>query len=215
MVTPESVKVPSPAELRRRRASKNRARIVTAAADLFATEGYSGTTMDAVAVAADMSVQSVYFNFGNKANLLQAAFDLAALTPTGTPPALTDWYRAALAQPDADLALGALIAGTGEILKRTGPLALAAAAAAPGDLAAAEVHERNERLRLMACNDLARAVTAKRPLRDGVTKKQASDIIYGLLSPQLHSLMTGSRSWTYDHFVAWVTQTIREALWGY
>ena len=188
--------------------------MITAAADLFATVGYSGTTMDAVAAASGMSVQSVYYNFGNKATLLQAAFDHAALTETGTPPPLTDWYQAATAEPDADVALAALIVGTGEILAGTGPLTLAAAAAAPGDPAAADVHERNEGLRMMACKDLVQAVTVKRPLRHGITLEKAGDIVFGLLSPQLHYLLTGTRHWSYDDFIAWVTQTIREALWA-
>src|SRR5690349_24975036 len=55
----------------------NRRAVTDAAARLFATAGYAGTTMEAVAQASGMSVQGVYFAFQTKANLLMAAIDAA------------------------------------------------------------------------------------------------------------------------------------------
>jgi AcrR family transcriptional regulator len=59
--------------LREEQAARTRRRIVEAAAELFSTNGYGGTTMNEVARAADVSVESVHAA-GPKASLLLEAF---------------------------------------------------------------------------------------------------------------------------------------------
>jgi AcrR family transcriptional regulator len=209
------VNPPSPALARRRaKVVENRVRMIRAAADLFAAAGFAGTTMEAVAAASGMSVQSVYFSFHTKANLLQAAFDQAALGEfEATPPPLTDWYRAAVAEADADEALSGFMAGNCAILALTAPLTLAAAAAATSDAAVADVHERNENLRLQVLADVTTHLAAKRPLRDGVSMTRAVDIVFALVSAQLYVLLT-SRGWTPADYESWATGVIRRELWG-
>jgi AcrR family transcriptional regulator len=59
--------------LREEQAARTRHRIIEAAADLFSTRGFGGTTMTAIARAADVSVESVHAT-GAKATLLLEAF---------------------------------------------------------------------------------------------------------------------------------------------
>ena len=94
--------------------------MVRSATDLFTRLGYAGTTMEGVAAGAGMSVQSVYFAFHTKANLLQAAIDAATPEPDPRP-----------METDPDRALTELVDATCRLLESTGPLALAAAAAGP------------------------------------------------------------------------------------
>ncbi|MFT4212988.1 MAG: helix-turn-helix domain-containing protein [Microbacterium sp.] len=58
------------------RAAATRAAIIEAAGELFATGGYAGTTMKAIAERAGVSVESVYLA-GSKASLLSAALTVA------------------------------------------------------------------------------------------------------------------------------------------
>src|SRR5215218_6474711 len=109
----------------------NRRAMTDAATELFASEGYAGTTMEAVAQASGMSVQGVYFTFQTKANLLQAAVEAAE----SARPERTD-------EPDPDLLLGRLVGDAADGLDATGALALAVASAPPADRAAGEVHLR-------------------------------------------------------------------------
>jgi AcrR family transcriptional regulator len=177
--------------------------MVDAASALFASVGYAGTTMEAVAADSGMSVQGVYFAFHAKANLLQAALDQA----TPAPPART-------AETDPDRCLATLVEGTCLALERTGALALAAAAAAPGDPAAAEVHRAAEASRARAATDLVHRTRALRPLATGVTARRVADVVFGLLSPQLHALMVRDRGWTTKRYAGWATDAIGRALWG-
>lgn len=85
-------------ELRQQQAAATRERVVQAAAELFATKGYAGTTMPAIARRARVSTETVQ-NHGPKVQLLRAAI---AATSFGGPPG----------GPVADTALGQqLVAG--------------------------------------------------------------------------------------------------------
>jgi hypothetical protein len=41
-----------------------------------------------------------------------------------------------------------------------------------------------------------------------------SDVVYGLLSPQLHALMVHERGWSPKRYAGWATDAIGRALWG-
>jgi len=61
---------------RRSMAGENRAAVFAAAADLFATRGWAGTSMRDVAKAARVSVETVYSLAGGKSDLLLATIDI-------------------------------------------------------------------------------------------------------------------------------------------
>ena len=177
--------------------------MVRASTELFTTLGYAGTTMEGVAAGAGVSVQSVYFAFHTKANLLQAAIDAATPEPDPRP-----------TETDPDRALAELVDEACRLLGTTGPLALTAAAAGPRDAAADEVLRRYESARSKAASDLVARLRSRRPLAIGVTSRRASDVVYGLLSPQLHTLLVHDRGWSPKRYAGWATDAIGRALWG-
>jgi len=177
--------------------------MVRSATDLFTRVGYAGTTMEGVAAGAGMSVQSVYFAFHTKANLLQAAIDAAEPEPGPR-----------RVETDPDRALAELVDEACRFLGTTGPLALAAAAAGPRDAAAEEVLRRFETARSKAAADLVVRLRNMRPLAIGVTTRRVSDVVYGLLSPQLYALMVHERGWSPKRYAGWATDAIGRALWG-
>jgi AcrR family transcriptional regulator len=181
--------------------------MVSAATALFTSSGFAGTTMEDGAKASSMSVQSVYFAFHHKAALLQAALDaaVAALPPSGVPTSVAG---------DPEGTLAALVEHACAGLTTTGPLALAAAAGAPGDPGVAEVLARVERRRSEAATALVQRLRTERPLARGVTPRRVSDVVYGVLSPELHELLVGRRGWTRRRFAGWAAGTIARALWG-
>jgi AcrR family transcriptional regulator len=174
-----------------------------AAIRLFTASGYAGTTMEAVARESGMSVQGVYFAFRTKANLLEAAHE-AAVPDRARPTATTD--------PDQALLL--LVEDACQVLDRTGPLSLAIASAAPGDRAAAEVHERLEDQRSRRAGALVHQLRALRALAPGVTVRRSSDVVFALLSPQLHAVLVHDRGWPTKRYSGWAAEAIARALWG-
>ena len=63
---------------KRRRKGDTRERIIRNAARLFANHGYAATSIDAICEASGVLPSSVYWEFGNKAGVLQAALEDSA-----------------------------------------------------------------------------------------------------------------------------------------
>src|SRR6516162_974624 len=59
----------------RRDKTRNRAKVLAAAADLFATHGVESTTIDDIATRAGVGVGTIYRGFGDKGGLVAAILD--------------------------------------------------------------------------------------------------------------------------------------------
>jgi AcrR family transcriptional regulator len=66
-------------ERRARQAAETRAEVVQAAIALFAERGWAGTTLNAVADAAGVAVETIYGGFRSKKGLLRAAMEAAVV----------------------------------------------------------------------------------------------------------------------------------------
>ena len=120
-------------ELRQQQAEQTRSRILAAAAELFAADGYSGTTLAKIAAAAGVSVETVQ-GHGPKAALLTAAAEYAAFGVTGEDNILNlDVGRKLLAIDDREEALDFLAAAQADIHQRTARLVQTLSAAASSD----------------------------------------------------------------------------------
>lgn len=59
---------------------ETRRRIITAASELFAEQGYTGTSMDQIAEAAGVSKGTIFYNYKNKSDLFEQLIRAAVLT---------------------------------------------------------------------------------------------------------------------------------------
>src|SRR3954467_6174215 len=199
-----SVKPPS--RNRRGRAFQTRGKILRAADAEFRANGYFATPMTAVAQRAGVAVQTVYFVFHTKAELLSAAFDAAVLgEENATPPEQTEWWRAIASAPDAHAALATFLTGNGEILRRAAPLAEVVRAAAPSDPEAAPIHNHHEQLRADAYRRAVELIRARGPLRPGVDVDQATDVLLTLAGPATYLAFARDRNWPHSRFMTWTS----------
>ncbi len=82
---------------RREQARSTRLKIVQAAHAVFVDRGYGGARMTDIAAAAGVAVQTVYFTFHTKAELLQACYKTSVLgTENPTVPNEQPWHAAML-----------------------------------------------------------------------------------------------------------------------
>jgi AcrR family transcriptional regulator len=88
-----------------------KARILQAALELFATRGYTTTTVDAIADAAGVSTGLLYYHFDNKPALLQAIFEQSLSDVHAT-------FAAADREPNPAHRLPALLRSAGTIVPR-------------------------------------------------------------------------------------------------
>ncbi|WP_156618404.1 TetR/AcrR family transcriptional regulator [Mycobacterium sp. 852013-51886_SCH5428379] len=120
-------------DLRRQQAEATRTRIIEAAAELFAADGYARTTLASIAAAAGVSAETVQ-GHGPKAALMIAAVEHAAVGVAGEDNVLDlDIGRELIAARDRDEAVDLLVATQTRVHQNSARLAGALIGAAYAD----------------------------------------------------------------------------------
>ncbi|GAA1659752.1 TetR/AcrR family transcriptional regulator [Glycomyces endophyticus] len=198
---------------RAEKARATRRRILEAAERLFIEHGYGITTVQEVADAAGVAVQTVYFTFGTKRTLMKELVDLA-IAGDDEPVATLDrdWFRAATAAPTAAELLDRYTAGAVGILGRLAPVLKVAETAAASDPGLAELWRTDEDPRYTVARTAAAAIAAKPDAAQGLDEDTAADVLYGLTSPELYLVMTRSRGWSPERWRAWTLDLLKSRL---
>jgi AcrR family transcriptional regulator len=197
----------------RQRARATRLRITRAAADLFRERGYTRTTMADIAASAGVAVQTVYFVFHTKTEVLDSAYGLAVMGED--PPAVPQeqaWYGQAVTEPDVSMAVRHVVEGLSEILRRVAPLDYAVRTAASGDPEAAAFLAKNEAWRTEGYREMVDFLVRKCPLREDVTEERATDVLLFLASPGAYRALVFERDWTHAEWVSWTTNALAQQL---
>lgn len=197
------------AQSRKDKAAATRRRMMQASCAIFSKRGYAGTTMDAVAAEAGVAVQTLYYTFRTKSELLQAAYEWAVVAD-GVPPHLSEWWRAVDEATDVRDAVRLLVENTIPILERAAPLVWVV----QSDEGARAVYEHNEKLRIDGNQALVRMLAAKHPLRNGLTDDRARDILLVFTGPQQFQLLTAEYGWSSAEYTTWVIGAVLRELFG-
>jgi hypothetical protein len=142
--------------------------------------------------------------------LLQAAYDYAVLGPEEIPPHLSEWWRAAEAEPDVAKAIGHIVDGTVVLLERAARLVWAV----HGDEDARHAYEFNENLRIDGNATIVSFLVRKHRLRRGVSQRRGRDILLTLLGPHVFVLLTTQLGWTAEDYASWVKGALLRELFG-
>jgi AcrR family transcriptional regulator len=194
------------------RSAETRARIVRAAYDLFCERGFRAVTMEAIGSAAGVSVQTVYFQFRTKDQVLHAVHIWTVLGDDDLPPERQAWYVAALREPDVRTALAKVIAGVAAINARIAPTLpiFATLAREPGG----EIYRTSRQLRRDGMEQLVPALRAKARLRAGVTPTRAADLLDFFMGPESYAELVLRAGWSQRRWVSWVSQTLADQLFA-
>jgi AcrR family transcriptional regulator len=204
---PKQVKRSYDATRRAEAAARTRQSILEAARTLFAENGYSATSMAAIAQAAGVALDTVYASAGRKPALVRLLVETAISgTSQAVPAEQRDYVVAIRAAPDAAKKIKLYAAAMRQISARLAPLLQVLQQGAQNEPGLStlwsEISERRAaNMRLFAA-DLAAAA----PLRVDVDR--AADIVWATNSPELYLLLVGQRGWTasaYEQFLvdAW------------
>src|SRR4029077_13946197 len=165
---------------RRERALRTRLRVAQAATDLFATSGYSATTMEAVARRAGVAVQTVYFVFHTKPRLLVEAVKIGGGGAEGASDVMArSWIQEVMGAPDGARRLALAVEHGSLIYQRLGPLWPTIVAA----LGEPEVREAWEQIiegRREGMGRIIELMASRQELRVGLEPALAVDVLFGL-----------------------------------
>jgi AcrR family transcriptional regulator len=200
---------------RRDRARATRLRITKAAYTLFCDRGYAGTTMSDIAEAAGVAVQTVYFTFHTKSELLSRAYDFAVLGEGElVAPDEAEWYRKMTVEPDIMAALRHAVEGIGAIMKRATPLDTVVRAGAGSDPDTAAVRAFHERWRAQGYGAMVEMLAAKSALRAGLGHERATQLLLLYLGMDVYRVLVLDFGWEHQEWIDWTVATVGEQLFS-
>jgi AcrR family transcriptional regulator len=197
---------------RRDRARATRLRMIHAAQKVFASHGYAGARMIDIAAQAGVAVQTVYFTFHTKAELLQACYELAVLGEDDPqPPPAQPWHAAMLEATDGQAAIRHFAEGNSAIAARVALLddVVRSAAHEPD---AAQVRALNEQLRRDGYARIVAHLAGRFGLPAGLDATDAVDILLTLAGPATYRTLVADYGWPHDRFVDWLATTLSQQL---
>lgn len=188
-------------------AAQTRARIVDAAALLFARDGFVATPLRAIAVEAGVSVQSVHLA-GPKSALLLAAFERTfagdeGRHPLAERPAMVE----VMAEPDPALALTKYVAFIAAANARSAGITRALKAAADADERVREAAADLETRRRADIRGGA-AWLASRKLIAAEDQAVAADVLGFLTVPDTYRYFVEDSGWSIEQYEAWLRRAI-------
>jgi AcrR family transcriptional regulator len=198
---------------RARQARETRRRIVAAAAHLFVRDGYSATSVEAIATEAGVAVPTVYAVLRSKANILRAVIDLTVRGDAEAAPlaARAAWQAVECRDdPHEQLALFARLHR--EIGDREAAIFAQLEAAAGADPEATQMLADHDRRRYETQGRLARTLDRRKQLKPGLTARSATDVIWTLASERTYLALVRDRGWKPEDYELWVAEQLTAAL---
>jgi AcrR family transcriptional regulator len=205
------VKRPYVAPVRVEQAAETRRRVLQAAIEAFAANGWAGTTLADIARAAGVTPQAVHLSVGAKPELLIAAVGLAVAGDTPDVPLMErEPFRAAFAD-GAALAerAGAVAAGARDMYERAGRLFLVLVQAAPVNSAVSQLWESARGARLSYCRQLVATVVGR---RKKAQVDRLADILFVLSGPRVYADLVVDRQWEAGTYEQWLSEMIVSTL---
>jgi len=198
-------KVKSNLTHRQRQALATRELIVDAACELFLTQGYMATTIEAISARAGVAVSTVYAVFRNKRGILQAIRERWH-QESGQ----RDIYRQALEQSDPKRRLELAAYATRRQWEIGGAMmAIYQAAAAADPDAAAELSTALQGRRTFLTQFID-AMSGQ--LRLDLSPTRAAALFSTLTQPTIYQELVGDAGWSPEEYEVWLAETLQQQL---
>jgi AcrR family transcriptional regulator len=190
-----------------------RLRLIDVAKGLFIQSGYPATTLEAVANAADVSLPTLYRLFGSKRLLLAAVLD-TSFGGDDEPIAFANRpaVRAARSEPDPLKMVEAFARILAELMERTSAILHVLDTAAQVDPEADDLLADIRRQRYTGQSRIVAALVERQALDPELDPAKTADMVYALMAPDVHRILTIERGWTTQEYESWVVWCLRSLL---
>jgi len=194
---------------RQEQARRHREAVLTAAQHRFLSDGYSATTIAAIAGDAGVSAETIYKTFGGKAGLVKAIWE-RGLAGSGDVPApqRSDQMQAREKDPRQIIRNWGQL--TSEVAPRVAPILLLIRSAATAEPEMARLLSETDQQRLQRMRHNARALAGH--LKPGVSPRAAAEIMWTYSSPDLYDLLVLRRQWPVQRYGRFIADSMISAL---
>ncbi|MEC3919795.1 TetR/AcrR family transcriptional regulator [Nocardia sp. CDC160] len=205
----------STADNRTRRRQATKRKVAEAAATLFAERGYAATTLQAIADAAGVHVQTIYQAFGTKVGVLAETAAVLVAGPeeeASTPPPERAWVRELFAEPDPARQLALYAAHMRTVAERYLGLLDIMRVTAAVDPEVSAFLTAAEQGRYDGPRHITPELAAKGALKPGLSPERAADIMYALTTYDVYRSLLVDRGWSGADAERFVAETLATAL---
>ena len=194
---------------RREQAAATRRSILEAAQRLFEQQGYTATSMAAVAAEAGVALNTVYLAFETKRGVLLALLHLLLRgdeepVPVGGRP----WFREVVDEPDPERQLRLNARNSRIVKERAGALMEILCSAAPADAELDALWKRIQAEFYDNQRSIVEILHQKNALRPGLDVAHGTDILWTLNHPSVYWLLIGERGWTPEQYEEWLGEAL-------
>ena len=198
---------------RREQAAATRRDILRAAQRQFEAEGFTATTMAAIAGGAGVATKTVYSAFETKGGVLRALWHLLLRGDEADVPVMDrTWYLEALHEPVARRQLELNARNARAVKTRIAAVLDVIRHAAPLDAEIAALWARIQSDFYDNQRAIVESLEAKGALRPDLDVARGSDILWTLNHPDVWQLLVAQRGWTPEQWERWFAATAREQL---
>ena len=199
---------PTRAELAR----QTRNRMLRSARNLFITEGYAATTMERIAVDADVAVQTLYYTFRTKGQLLCEVVEVTAAGEHDVVPVeQRTWVQDMLGATSGQRVLALAVEHGADIFERAAPL-WPAVSAATADTHVNQYWRGVTANRRAAQGRMVARLSDLNALRDGLEPDRATDLVVTLFGHEVFGNLVGEAGWSVPDYKAWLFTTLVQQL---
>ena len=190
---------------RQRQALATQQLVVAAAQKLFLEQGYTATSIEAIAAEAGVAVSTVYAIFKNKRAIL-TAIRQAWHDESGQ----REIYAEAMQQPDPRRRLEMAAHATRRQWETSAVMIAIYESAAAVDKEAAAERKASLEGRRTHMNRFVEAMASM--LRPGLDLPRAQAIYRALTQPSVYQELTAHAGWSPDEYEAWLAETVKQQL---
>jgi AcrR family transcriptional regulator len=190
--------------IRERQAAETRRLILDAAKRMFEQQGFSATTMRAIAAEAGVVTKTVYTAYATKSSLLSAVWDTTLRGGEDAPPVgALAWYREVLDEADPEKQLRLNARNSRMVKERIAGVVTVIRDGATSDTSVGRLWSDIESSFYKNQQAVISSIANKGGLREGLDVTAAADILWALNHPDLWRLLVGVRGWTPDAYEKW------------
>jgi AcrR family transcriptional regulator len=194
-------------------AAQTRQAILDAARALFVDQGYVATTVDQIAERAGVSKPTVFASIGNKRAILKELRDLAiAGDDQPVPLVQRPWFKEALDEPDPRRSVELHARNTVRVHQSAADLAEVLRTGAGADTELRQLWQTAEHERRVDAATFIDALLSKGPLKAGLDRETAIDILWILTSADSFQRLVRVRRWSTRRYEQWLAETFDQQL---
>jgi AcrR family transcriptional regulator len=196
--------------LRRAHAAATRARIVEAAAIVFAERGFERARIEDIAEQAGVAYPTVYKAFGNKPALLSAAVSWAMTDGAEEAIDRQAWFQEQLEAPDAETQLRLVARNARRLYERAGRLLETVRLASAVDEKTAALWHAINNDRVKRSQTTAKRLATKTRLR--ASPAATARTLWALTLPEIYVLQVHHGDLTPDRYERWLADLLLGAI---